>query len=1368
MERSRRLVSGRVLLVLAALAVGRVVAAGEAPSVRLVSKGGPGGQAIGGTNVAVSADGRYVAFSSSSGAGVPGLVDTNDGPDVFLFDRVTGETALVSRSIESPLRTANRESVPAYVAISADGRFVAFACGGTDLVADYSGVGEQLYLYSRVDHSVALVSHLPNAPSRGVLYGGMLPAIDADGGYVAFVSRGTELVGGPVDTVLQAFLFERSTGTVRLVSHTLQSETSPGGVRPDFAPAISADGSLVAFLSNTNLVTPAAEVVVTQVYLYRRADRGVALVSHAVDGATSFGDWPSTPPALSADGRFVTFSSASTNLVDGFVVGGIVNNNIYLYATADGTIDLISPAAGTTVTGGNGYSGSVVPPAISADGGLVAFTSWATNLVAGFQSPRPFELNVFLYSRDEGSVTLVSHLPGAPTSAGGSDSYVPVIASDGNVVAFESWATDLVSGADTDEALDVFAFERTTGIVSLASHALGQPGQAKGVEGTAFAPLYAVSADGRWTAYQSRADGLVAEPDPDGETDAFLFDRSTGANALVSRRGATGPDATASGRSALSFSGSALSADGRYAIFVSGAHDLVPGQADTDPVDVFIHDRVMLETRPVTPPAAVQAFSLGAGRDATISRDGRYVAFAAGSCVLLWSRESDTMEVLFTGFPTVCDGSPAAFAPSLSADGSAAAFFAANLAGVPQAYVWTRSGGVRVASHVAGQPGIHGNGPSGYPPMLSEDGRFLAFASNATNLVEATGAGDVNGEADVFLYSLETDSTVLVSHIPGSPLTAANRGSILAGVSADGGVVVLMSESTNLTGIVGNPGNQVYLYRRRTGEVTLVSHAAGSPNQAGNGPSGTIAAVSGSGRHVAFESFASDLVAGQEGSGVNFNVFLYSIAGDTSRLVSHVPGQATRTASGPSFVAHRSALSADGRRLLVISYASDIPSAPASTAGVGQLYVWTADTDDFTLVTRSAAGPAIGADAQDGVGMLSADGRWVAFDSPASNLVPRDHNGQSDVFLFGPTRPGADLAVGAAAPSTVTPAATVSATFVVVNLGPEAAAGVTLSLSSPPGFGSPTTSGACTAWPCSIGTLAAGQFVTLTVTFTVPSSYVAPDPAVVSLSASSSTPDPSPANDSVASSIAVTPRADLELSLTGPASATPPHHLAYTLTLTNRGPSDAASVAIDDPTPSGLAFLSSGGDCPSAFPCALGSLAPGAMRTAFATYSLPESYSGSDPIHNAAIASTATVDPNLGNNFPTLDTVLDAASPPLGFFTLPPCRLVDTRQPDSPFGGPPLQGGVERWFTATGTCGIPERARAVVLNATVTGSDGPGNLRLWAAGKPVPTAAVANFGMEQTRGTSAIVGLDAFGAFAAKAAGPTHVHLILDVAGYFE
>jgi uncharacterized repeat protein (TIGR01451 family) len=290
----------------------------------------------------------------------------------------------------------------------------------------------------------------------------------------------------------------------------------------------------------------------------------------------------------------------------------------------------------------------------------------------------------------------------------------------------------------------------------------------------------------------------------------------------------------------------------------------------------------------------------------------------------------------------------------------------------------------------------------------------------------------------------------------------------------------------------------------------------------------------------------------------------------------------------------------------------------------------------------------------------------------------------------------------------------------------------------------------------------------VTVTFSVPSSYVAPDPALVRLSASASTPDPSSVNDVAEAAIAVMPRADLALNLTGPASATPPHQPTYTLTLTNRGPSDAASVQIGYPTPPGLTLVSSGGACPSLFPCALGAVGAGETRSATVTFELPEGYAGPGPIHNAASVTTSTVDPFVADNSATFDTLLEPPPPPLGYYTLTPCRVLDTRRPDGALGGPALLGAEERWFVVTGSCGIPPTARAVAVNATVAGADRPGNLRLWSAGKPVPPTSVVNFAAGQTRGTNAIVGINPFGTLAVKAIGAARVHVILDVSGYFE
>ena len=121
------------------------------------------------------------------------------------------------------------------------------------------------------------------------------------------------------------------------------------------------------------------------------------------------------------------------------------------------------------------------------------------------------------------------------------------------------------------------------------------------------------------------------------------------------------------------------------------------------------------------------------------------------------------------------------------------------------------------------------------------------------------------------------------------------------------------------------------------------------------------------------------------------------------------------------------------------------------------------------------------------------------------------------------------------------------------------------------------------------------------------------------------------------------------------------------------------------------------------------------------------------------------------------------------FFTLTPCRVVDTRNPNGPLAGPPLAAGAERMFTLAGSCSIPVSAKAVSLNLAVTQPTGTGNLRLYPAGVATPSIASLNYSAGQTRSNNAIVSLDATGRLAAwcAQAGGT-VHLIIDVNGYFE
>ena len=124
---------------------------------------------------------------------------------------------------------------------------------------------------------------------------------------------------------------------------------------------------------------------------------------------------------------------------------------------------------------------------------------------------------------------------------------------------------------------------------------------------------------------------------------------------------------------------------------------------------------------------------------------------------------------------------------------------------------------------------------------------------------------------------------------------------------------------------------------------------------------------------------------------------------------------------------------------------------------------------------------------------------------------------------------------------------------------------------------------------------------------------------------------------------------------------------------------------------------------------------------------------------------------------------------PGNFFTLGPCRLLDTRNLAGPYGGPALSAGQTRSVALAGRCGIPLSARAVSLNVTATQPTASGNLRLYAVGLSLPQVSSLNYGADQTRGNNAAVGLSAAGDLAIRCAqlsGATHV--IVDVNGYFE
>jgi hypothetical protein len=148
-------------------------------------------------------------------------------------------------------------------------------------------------------------------------------------------------------------------------------------------------------------------------------------------------------------------------------------------------------------------------------------------------------------------------------------------------------------------------------------------------------------------------------------------------------------------------------------------------------------------------------------------------------------------------------------------------------------------------------------------------------------------------------------------------------------------------------------------------------------------------------------------------------------------------------------------------------------------------------------------------------------------------------------------------------------------------------------------------------------------------------------------------------------------------------------------------------------------------------------------------------------------ASVQTDDPGQpGTADPTVFFVGSGAA---DFFTLPPCRVLDTRNPAGPLGGPALTAQADRTFTIASSCGVPATAKAISVNLAVTQPTMGGNLRLRPGGVPVPLVSSINYSAGQTRSNNAVVPLNASGqlaVFCGQASGS--VHFILDVNGYFE
>jgi Tol biopolymer transport system component len=373
----------------------------------------------------ISAHGRFVAFESKATTLVRS--DTNTRRDIFVRDRKTGRTERVS--ISSTGRQADGASYAA--SISADGRFVAFYSHAKNLVSDDTNGRPDVFVHSRETGRTKRVSVGPRGrQANGHSY---FPSISADGRFVAFESRASNLVRRDTNDDFDVFVRDRTRGKTMRVSVTSAGKQVGGGYWGSRAPSISASGRFVAFDSSSSFVE-ADPNTAADVYVHDRRTGETELASLRPGGDRAIGG---AFPSISADGRRVALTSRCL-CPDQY-------NDVLLHNRRTGGTSYVSVSS----TGERG-DGTSLLSSISSSGRFIAFSSYATNLVPGDTNG---SYDAFVHDRATGETARVS------VGNGGDQvnppSYSAAISADGRFVAFVSVSGSLVDG-DTNRRSDIF------------------------------------------------------------------------------------------------------------------------------------------------------------------------------------------------------------------------------------------------------------------------------------------------------------------------------------------------------------------------------------------------------------------------------------------------------------------------------------------------------------------------------------------------------------------------------------------------------------------------------------------------------------------------------------------------------------------------------------------------------------------------------------------------------------------------------------------------------------------------------------------------------------------------------------------------
>ena len=824
----------------------------------------------------ISPDGRYVLFSSSASDLVSG--DNGQlGMDVFLRDRSSNTTVLVSANYGG---TGGGNGSSVLGALSTNAQYVLFESDASDLVPGDTNGASDIFVRDLVSGTTRLVSM---AADGGCANGTSLDAaMTPDGRFVAFVSTASNLVSGGLQGSPNVFVRDLVMGTNILVSAGAMVSSPYGftglGMEAISSPAITPDGRYVAFFSALQGLVPAVS----------SSSQGEIYLRDVFVGTTV---WASTNAAALAaaflGSAYTSCPSYHPALSDdgrfiAFKAGGTNGVQPALILQYDST------TGSTTVISTNGvsrwvYGDDVYGPEMTPDGRFIAF--------AQKEAPDVIYTNycsVHLWDAQTGTNILIScdtngSVPPATCS------HTPIVSPDGRFVVFLSDAGGLVTNA-VSSGFHVYLRDVLGGMTQLIDVDTNGAGTTD-----CKRTIPSLSPDGRFVAFCG-PDGSLVNRDKNKAYDVFLRDATGRTTELVSQRyPGLVPVAGDSLSTLFEFS---LSDDGRWVAFSSYADDLVPNDTNNAP-DVFVRDLVSGETIPVSVGANKVTASGGFSARPVLSGSGRFVAFVSAATNLVAA-------------PTNCFNN----------------IFCRDLQAGTTVMVTVSSNGLAAGTDDSSEP------------VLSQDGRYIAFLSKANNLVSGA-----HPSPCVYWRDLGSGLTVALN-LAGS--TSTNPPSM----SSDGRYVAFFS------------GNSVVRVR----DMQMASNIYTSP------PSITSVALSPGGSRLAYTIsvppalFVADLAS---------NSIVFSISTKVQ-------------------IQNAKPWSADSRFLALVT---DANAFPGDANGTNDVYLCDLLTGMLTLVsvnsglTGSANGPSDSP-------AVSGDGRFVVYRSFASDIVDRLSSLGPNIFVF--------------------------------------------------------------------------------------------------------------------------------------------------------------------------------------------------------------------------------------------------------------------------------------------------------------------------------------------------------------------------------